>query len=426
MKLLFVVHNYYPSMGGTQIFFQKLAENCVNRFGFDVQVFTTDSYFGPDRNIYKKIQLAEENINGVKVKRFPFRRWHRKPFRLLQILHIRLLGNHSQFLANRLSGPWSPVLEKEMANTDADMIIGSSSGYMYMRYPLKNDKKKLKPFIFQGAKHFNEKSSAPPFNDAVLAAIKKSSCYLSNTVYEKKRLVEMGVDPHKIEVLGSAVEPKQFNALDHFKFRRNKQIPSNDFLIGCVGRIHQKKDIDVLIKAIPAICKSFPDTKLVIAGYENGYANELKQMVNGMENEVQTKIHFELNPDESAIIDIYHAIDLLVLPSISESFGMVFLEAWACKKPVIGANIGAIASVISNGKDGLLFEPGNGQSLKDRIIELIEDPVKREKMGECGFEKLMQHYTWDVVSQHFKAICIKALENDHLQRKVPDPLIAVS
>ena len=127
MKLLIVVKNYYPSVGGTQIFFQQLAEYCVQYFGFKVQVYTTDSYFGPEKSYYKKIEPATECLNGVFVKRFAYRRWHRKLFLIAQKLYIKLFNKRSDYISVRRTGPWSPSLQKAIENTDADIIIGATS-----------------------------------------------------------------------------------------------------------------------------------------------------------------------------------------------------------------------------------------------------------------------------------------------------------
>src|SRR4051812_16892192 len=127
MKILIVVKNYYPSVGGTQIFFQHLAEYCVQHFGFEVQVYTTDSYFGPEKNYYKKIEPSEECINNVLVKRFEYRRWHRKPFLVAQKVCIKLFNKSSNYLTIRRTGPWSASLQKAIENTDADIIVGATS-----------------------------------------------------------------------------------------------------------------------------------------------------------------------------------------------------------------------------------------------------------------------------------------------------------
>jgi glycosyltransferase involved in cell wall biosynthesis len=394
MKLLIVVKNYYPSVGGTQIFFQHLAEYCVQHFGFEVQVYTTDSYFGPEKNFYKKIELPEESINGVLVKRFEYRRWHRKPFEIVQKACIKLFNKSSRYLAIRRTGPWSISLQKAIENSDADIIVGATSAYKYMIYPLIRHKlKNPKPFIYQGALHFDVNQQQQYIADYVLNSIKQSEFYLANSNYEKEVLVDMGIQPEIIEVLGVAVEHDISKLKFDAEYRPRLQLSPAQPLIAYIGRITKFKSLDVLIKAMHFVCKEIPNAHLLIAGYDNNYADELKQLVASFPNEISNKILFRLNIDDIEKNSIYNSIDLLVLPSKSESFGMVFLEAWAFKKAVIGAKISAINSIITDGVDGLLFIPDNPEHLAACIIDILQDTKMKSQLGIEGYNKLLHNYS---------------------------------
>ena len=89
---------------------------------------------------------------------------------------------------------------------------------------------------------------------------------------------------------------------------------------------------------------------------------------------------------------------------------MVFLEAWACKKPVIGTFIGAVASVITDGEDGLLAEPENVQDFSEKILLLARDEMLRNKMGTNGYSKTKKNYTWDITTKKYRDTFIKAKE----------------
>jgi glycosyltransferase involved in cell wall biosynthesis len=94
-------------------------------------------------------------------------------------------------------------------------------------------------------------------------------------------------------------------------------------------------------------------------------------------------------------VEYYQKSNVLVLPSLSESFGMVLLEAMACKKPVIGSNVGGIPYVIDNDQNGLLVPPKDPQALADAIIKILTNPQLAKKMGEEGYEKVMKNFTWE-------------------------------
>ena len=95
--------------------------------------------------------------------------------------------------------------------------------------------------------------------------------------------------------------------------------------------------------------------------------------------------------------DILAAADVLALPSRTDSFGIVFLDAWANGIPVIGANAGGIPGVVSDGVDGLLVPFGDVAALAGALRLLLNDPALRRRMGEAGREKVLAHYTWETI-----------------------------
>ena len=89
--------------------------------------------------------------------------------------------------------------------------------------------------------------------------------------------------------------------------------------------------------------------------------------------------------------DAFDACDLFVMPSRYDSFGIVYLEAWRCGKPVIGARVGAIPEVIEEGKDGLLVEFGDVDQLASAMLHLLNHPDLCREMGEAGRKKVIEN-----------------------------------
>jgi glycosyltransferase involved in cell wall biosynthesis len=87
------------------------------------------------------------------------------------------------------------------------------------------------------------------------------------------------------------------------------------------------------------------------------------------------------------------AADVLLLPSSGEAFGIVYLEAWAYGKPVIGAPIQAVKALISDGIDGWLIEPEQVEAIRARLAWLADHPEAARAAGEAGHEKLLRRYT---------------------------------
>ena len=102
--------------------------------------------------------------------------------------------------------------------------------------------------------------------------------------------------------------------------------------------------------------------------------------------------------------DVLAAADVLALPSRTDSFGIVFLDAWANGIPVIGANAGGIPGVVSDGVDGLLVPFGDVAALADALRRLLDDPALRQRMGEAGREKVLARYTWETIVASVAAV----------------------
>jgi glycogen(starch) synthase len=93
--------------------------------------------------------------------------------------------------------------------------------------------------------------------------------------------------------------------------------------------------------------------------------------------------------------DMLAATDLFAMPSRIDSFGIVYLEAWAYGVPVIGCHAGGVPDVIDDGQNGVLVEHGDEAGLAMAIEGLLADPERRRVMGRQGRAKVEAHYTWD-------------------------------
>lgn len=411
MKIAHLVSNYHPSVGGTQIFYKGISENCVSIYKDEVEVLTLDSYYGSHSNTYKKIIPAQETINGVSIKRFSFFRNYRFWLSLLHKVIIKSTGKTVAHFERYNIGPWSPSLKKAIDTTNADVISASSSSFLYMLYPLY--RKKLanpKPFVFQGAIHFADNEHGQVVADKTLEAIKASEYYMCNTQYEKERLVALGVENDMIVVAGVAVDMEEFKNGSRTKFRLKFQLNNENVLVGYIGRLVATKSIDVLINAFIIAYNQNNNIRLLIAGFESNYVQQLNDIIENIEPKYSKNIFIELNISNTDKINLYHALDIFVLPSVNESFGIVFLEAWSCKKPVIGTAIGAIKSVVSHEVDGLLMKPFDVNSLSENILTLSNNEELRLIYGNNGFIKTQKNYTWEIVTKKYRDTYVLAIE----------------
>jgi len=175
-----------------------------------------------------------------------------------------------------------------------------------------------------------------------------------------------------------------------------------------MGAVTDDKGAVHLVRAMQRLWNQGSPAVLVIAGplvtpssFEGVYGSlpELhRQQVRRM-----GPVHGQLKQDMLA------ATDLFVLPSRIDSFGIVYLEAWAYGVPVIGCRAGGVPDVIDDEQDGLLVGYGDVRALSSAIETLISDPDRRDSMGEHGRAKVEAFYTWDRIYQVFLGVCQEVL-----------------
>jgi glycosyltransferase involved in cell wall biosynthesis len=98
---------------------------------------------------------------------------------------------------------------------------------------------------------------------------------------------------------------------------------------------------------------------------------------------------------DEELVELYKSCDIFLMPSRQEGFGIVFLEAMAFKKPVIGGNHGGTPEVILDNETGFLVEHGDVDGLADRIAILLRDPELCKRMGEAGRRRVEENYTFE-------------------------------
>jgi glycosyltransferase involved in cell wall biosynthesis len=108
-----------------------------------------------------------------------------------------------------------------------------------------------------------------------------------------------------------------------------------------------------------------------------------------------------MSPIKASIID---GLDMFAMPSVAESFGMVYVETWMCRKPVIGAGIPSTACVIEGGLDGLLVPPESPDDLARALLALLSDDQARARIGQAGYDKTIKSFTWNHIVDRFEEV----------------------
>jgi len=148
-----------------------------------------------------------------------------------------------------------------------------------------------------------------------------------------------------------------------------------------VTRLDKQKNVDKLISAMNLVAKKHTNAKLFIVG-DGPEKVYLKNLV--IYNQLNNNINFLSNVSDEYLGSMYNSADIFILPSPAEGFGIVFLEAWALHKPVIGINNPPVSNMIKNVNGGLLSN-NDSFDLSKKICELIENNELQIELGENGY-----------------------------------------
>lgn len=205
----------------------------------------------------------------------------------------------------------------------------------------------------------------------------------------------MQIRPEDVAELPNGVDAQRFHPdVDGDGLRARYGLKRTDrvvLFVGALDRAHYFKGVGVLLQALAHT----PDKgiRLLVVGDGNLRSTYQQQAIRlGLGDQV---IFCGRVSDEEMPAH-YALCDLLLLPSttMGEAFGVVLLEAMACGKPVIASDLPGVCSVVNDGKDGLLVRPGDIEDLVGKIQMLLDDPQRRQEMGERGRAKVEEKYAW--------------------------------
>jgi glycosyltransferase involved in cell wall biosynthesis len=168
---------------------------------------------------------------------------------------------------------------------------------------------------------------------------------------------------------------------------------ASERLIGCAGRLDPLKGQRLLVRAMPEILRRVSGARLLLIGEETrnepGELAVLRSMVaqRGLGDKV---LFLGFRADIPRVLD---DLDLLVMPSLREAFGLVALEAMAMGKPVIATRSRGVPEIVHDGETGLLVPPDRDGPLGEAVAELLEDPARAEVMGKNGRELFLGSFT---------------------------------
>lgn len=185
----------------------------------------------------------------------------------------------------------------------------------------------------------------------------------------------------EISVVYTGLNTQAFNKREGEHYRVSKQ------QLVVIGRLIPLKNHKVLFEAMPKVMEAFPDCQLLVLG-DGPERQNLEKLITdlSLENNVVLLGH---RTDALAYVE---ASDAMIIPSKSEGFPLVVLEAFGLKTPVIGFDVPSINEMIVDGESGYLIKPFNADLLADKIIELLQNKEQAAGFAEAAYDRLQSHF----------------------------------
>ena len=232
---------------------------------------------------------------------------------------------------------------------------------------------------------------------AEAAVIECSDAVLASCDAEVSQLVELyGADTSRVEIIAPGVDGAFFSPGDKAQARRALGFEQVGTILLFVGRIQPLKGADVAIQTLGELVRRGHRARLVIVGGPSGPQGDAELLALhrlAIDLDLQEEVDFVPPQRHELLSTFYRAADCSLVPSLSESFGLVALEAAACGTPVVASAVGGLTSLVENGRTGFLIDPRDAQSFADHVVALITDRDLATSMGIAAAERA-KGYTW--------------------------------
>lgn len=378
IKLLVVTPYFYPKIGGMENYAYNISKGLIKEYNYEVVVITS--------NHESPKEYKEENLEGMKVYRLPRQfkisntpisfKWKNQIKDIIEKEKPVIINAHSPVpfisdvacrIAHKKGIPFLLTYHNDLVKDNLILNLICKKYYWFM-----------------GNKTLNQSTRI----------ITTSEYYANNSPYLKKRL-------NKISIISPGVNlPTKSN----FNKIKNQLI-----FVSQLDKTHEHKGLNYLIESINVIKEIIKEIKLNVIGTGDN-VEEYKDKVNklGLENNI--KFLGKISDEE--LSKKYGESEIVVLPSYnsSEGFGMVLIEGMAHKCVAIGTRVGGIPYAISENKDGLLVPPKDSKALADAIIKLLENTKLAKKMGENGYKKVKETFTWDISTKKMNRVVLGVLK----------------
>jgi D-inositol-3-phosphate glycosyltransferase len=252
-----------------------------------------------------------------------------------------------------------------------------------------------------------------------LEVVRSCNRLIAPTAQEADDLAYLyGADRSCIEVVPLGVDLRSFHPVDPLPLRRRLGIAPDEQVILFTGRLERLKGVETLLRALPLMPSGRP-RRLLIAGADSsngvreagGFPTERARLeALAAELGVASAVTYLGAVPHHEMPSHYSLADVCAVPSYSESFGLVALEAQACGTPVVASRVGGLRHVVADGVTGLTIPDHEPQAYADALSRILDDSELRRRMGAAAVE-LGRRHTWESTADQLLAVYGSTIES---------------
>jgi D-inositol-3-phosphate glycosyltransferase len=238
---------------------------------------------------------------------------------------------------------------------------------------------------------------------------------VANTAEEARQLIDLyGADPWRVETVNPGVDLSVFRPASRSSSRRRLGLPADAVVLAFAGRIQPLKGPDVVLRAAASLLRlrpSLADRLVVVivggpSGSEVGAPGRLEALASSLG--ISSGVRFEAPCPQSELADWYRAADLVLVPSHSESFGLVALEAQACGTPVVAAAVGGLRTAVRDSVSGVLVD-GHDPEVWARVLsDLLSSPGRLAALAR-GAREHAAAFNWPATAERLVGVYTGAM-----------------
>lgn len=391
MHIAHFVQRVPPALGGSESYFDRLARFHRDS-GDTVTTFTTTAI---DLEAFWQSghKEAEPTINAevrsYRPSRFPGRRYILKAASLIPIPKWQAL--------TLPCNPICPGMWRDVSSYDGPLDAVHATAFPYA-FPivcgLKLARRRGVPFFLTPFLHLgdptnaNDKTKRQYTQRPLRWLLNQADRIFVQTNLERNAVQECGVPAEKIILQGLGVDPAECTGGDRDGWRRKHGIEPDEVVFGHLANLSvEKGSVDLIVTSF-SLAPMTRRFRVMMAG-------PMMSNFRSVWKEEQYRKHvYQLGViSESEKRDFFAGIDVFCLPSRSDSFGLVLLEAWANAKPVIVYRAGGPSELVRDRVDGIICDLG-GEVLRIAMEQLVDSPKARQEYGEAGFQRIAKEFRW--------------------------------